>query len=147
LWKNKFIKAVRHITENNFIFIDYKKFNVMNKKISGIVIFIIAAIAAWHVNLNLNSQYKKLSGISLANVEALAQESEEGTGNTGCNAKTSNKRYRGRCSSGNYYTTYDYMEYTFSCTGNGGSCSGLVGSSGNDCSNSWNNVTLTTKNC
>jgi hypothetical protein len=50
----------------------------MKKKIlSGIVLFTIAAIAAW--NVNLNSQSNELSDISLANVEALATES--GTGN------------------------------------------------------------------
>jgi anti-sigma regulatory factor (Ser/Thr protein kinase) len=46
----------------------------MNKKILyGIAVLAIAAVAAW--NVNLNSQNNDLSDISLANVEALAEES------------------------------------------------------------------------
>jgi hypothetical protein len=43
--------------------------------ISGIAVLAIAAVAAWNVGLNLNSQNShNLSDIQLANVEALAQE-------------------------------------------------------------------------
>jgi hypothetical protein len=46
----------------------------MNKKIlGGIAIFAIAALSVF--NVNFNSQSNKLSDISLANVEALAEES------------------------------------------------------------------------
>ncbi|MDR0680723.1 MAG: hypothetical protein LBG15_02555 [Dysgonamonadaceae bacterium] len=46
----------------------------MIKKIwSGIALLAIVAVAAW--NVNLNSQSNDLSEISLANIEALAQES------------------------------------------------------------------------
>jgi hypothetical protein len=49
----------------------------MKKKIfGGIALLAIAAMAAW--NVNLNSQSNELSDISLANVEALANEG--GTG-------------------------------------------------------------------
>jgi hypothetical protein len=61
-------------------FINELNFLKMKKKIlSGIVLFAIAAVAAW--NVNLNSQSDDLSGISLANVEALADD-ESASGNT-----------------------------------------------------------------
>jgi hypothetical protein len=45
----------------------------MSKKLfGGIVILAIAAVAAW--NVNLNSQSNDLSDIALTNVEALASE-------------------------------------------------------------------------
>jgi hypothetical protein len=47
----------------------------MNKKfLYGIAIFAVAAVAAW--NVNLNSQKSDMSGLSLANVEALAGEND-----------------------------------------------------------------------
>jgi hypothetical protein len=47
----------------------------MKKKIlGGIALLAIAAVAAW--NVDLNSQSNELSAVSLANVEALAQESK-----------------------------------------------------------------------
>ena len=46
---------------------------IMNKKIFyGIAVCIVAAIAAW--NVNLSSKTKGMSDVSLANVEALASE-------------------------------------------------------------------------
>ncbi|GHT15520.1 hypothetical protein FACS189426_23180 [Bacteroidia bacterium] len=49
----------------------------MNKKILfGIVALAIAGVSV--VNVNFNSQSNNLSGVSLANVEALAQESGGG---------------------------------------------------------------------
>jgi hypothetical protein len=55
----------------------------MKKKIFGVIAIVaIAAAAAW--NVNCNSQSSKLSDISLANVEALAQESGGGYGYVCC---------------------------------------------------------------
>ena len=46
----------------------------MNKKIFyGIAVCVVAAMAAWNVNMNSN---EGLSDVSLANVEALASESD-----------------------------------------------------------------------
>jgi hypothetical protein len=48
----------------------------MKKKIfGGIALLAIAAVAAW--NVDLNSQSNELSAVSLANVEALAGESAD----------------------------------------------------------------------
>ena len=45
----------------------------MNKKIFyGIAVFVVAAMAAW--NVNISAQKSGLSDVSLANVEALATE-------------------------------------------------------------------------
>jgi Tfp pilus assembly protein FimT len=50
--------------------------------LGSLAVLAIAAVAAWNVSVNLNSQdNSELSDIQLANVEALAQEST--TGNTG----------------------------------------------------------------
>jgi hypothetical protein len=47
----------------------------MNKFfLGGIAVVVIAAVAAWNVSVNLNSQKSELSDVSLANVEALASE-------------------------------------------------------------------------
>jgi hypothetical protein len=57
---------------NEFINI-LKNFKQMRKYIlGGIALLAIAAVAAW--NVNLNSQSNDLSDISLANVEALADD-------------------------------------------------------------------------
>ena len=45
-----------------------------DKIFGGIVVLAVAAVAAVNVNVNLNSQKSDLPAISLANVEALAQE-------------------------------------------------------------------------
>ena len=48
----------------------------MNKKIFyGIAVFVVAVVAAW--NVNFGSQMKGMSDVSLANIEALAQETTE----------------------------------------------------------------------
>ena len=50
----------------------------MKKKIfGGIAVLAIAAVAAWNVGVNLNSQKSGLSDVLLANIEALGQ-SENG---------------------------------------------------------------------
>jgi Tfp pilus assembly protein FimT len=47
----------------------------MKKKIFGLIaVLAIAAVAAWNVSVNFSSQKNELSDISMANVEALAQE-------------------------------------------------------------------------
>ena len=49
----------------------------MNKKIFGfLLVFVIAFFSA--INVNINSQKKGLSDVSLANVEALAEETGSG---------------------------------------------------------------------
>jgi hypothetical protein len=54
------------------LFINLLKNKTMRKKIlSGSALLAIAAVAAWNVNIN---SHNDLSGVSLANVEALAQE-------------------------------------------------------------------------
>jgi hypothetical protein len=71
----------------------------MKKKIiGGIALLAIVAVAAW--NMDLNSQSDKLSAVSLANVEALAQSEVE---DIGCNkeydevcVKINNKEVKGR---------------------------------------------------
>jgi hypothetical protein len=50
--------------------------------LGGIAVVVIAAVAAW--NMGLNSQKSDLSDISLANVEALAQESSSSHCNRLC---------------------------------------------------------------
>jgi hypothetical protein len=56
----------------------------MKKKVFyGSAVLVIAAVAAW--NVNLNSQSNDLSDISLANVEALAEESDECPNGCYCN--------------------------------------------------------------
>jgi hypothetical protein len=58
-----------------FYFINYLNFQKMKKKIlGGIAMLAIAAVAV--VNVNLNSQGHELSAISLANVEALAEDED-----------------------------------------------------------------------
>jgi hypothetical protein len=53
----------------------------MKKKIlSGSALLAVAAVAAW--NVSINSQKSDTSGLSLANMEALAQEGEKGGVNT-----------------------------------------------------------------
>jgi hypothetical protein len=65
------VKSARHIAENEFMFIDYQKIKIMNKKkLGGIAILVIACVAAF--NVSLNSQNGKTGDISLANSEALA---------------------------------------------------------------------------
>jgi len=50
----------------------------MKKKIlGGIAVLVIVAVAVW--NVNLSSQTKGMSNIMLANVEALAGESSDGS--------------------------------------------------------------------
>jgi hypothetical protein len=44
------------------------------KIFGGIAVLAIAAVATWNVSVNISSERDKLSEISLANVEALAQE-------------------------------------------------------------------------
>ena len=44
------------------------------KIFGGIVVLAIAAVAAWNMGVNHSSERNQLSEISLANVEALAQE-------------------------------------------------------------------------
>ena len=56
----------------------------MKKKIiGGIAVLAIAAVAAWNVGVNLNSQKNELPDVMLVNVEALASGEGGGTGNTG----------------------------------------------------------------
>jgi hypothetical protein len=75
------------------------KINFIKKKIlGGTALLAIAAVAAW--NMNLNSQGNDLSDVSLANVEALAQES----GGNSCSASAN-------C----YYGSQ--IEGSVSCTG------------------------------
>ncbi|MDR3184122.1 MAG: NVEALA domain-containing protein [Prevotellaceae bacterium] len=48
----------------------------MRKNVLGLIaLFVVAIVAAW--NVSLNSQNNQLSGISLANVEALAEENND----------------------------------------------------------------------
>ncbi|MDR3184125.1 MAG: NVEALA domain-containing protein [Prevotellaceae bacterium] len=48
----------------------------MRKNVLGLIaLFVVAIVAAW--NVSLNSQNNQLFGISLANVEALAEGNEE----------------------------------------------------------------------
>ncbi|MDR3184120.1 MAG: NVEALA domain-containing protein [Prevotellaceae bacterium] len=48
----------------------------MRKNVLGLIaLFVVAIVAAW--NVSLNSQNNKLSGLSLANIEALAEGNEE----------------------------------------------------------------------
>jgi hypothetical protein len=54
------------------------------KIIGGITVIAIAAVAAWNVGVNLNSQKNELSDILLANVEALASEGIEGKSYVRC---------------------------------------------------------------
>lgn len=50
----------------------------MKKYFLGVIaVLMVAAVAAWNVNLKLNSRSSNLSGISLANVEALAGDEDD----------------------------------------------------------------------
>jgi hypothetical protein len=86
----------------------------MKKKIlGGIALLAIAAVAAW--NVSLNSQSNDLSDISLANVEALAEE------NKGCSYRKKEK-----CETESEYKNNSGQKCktrttTISCSGTGGS--------------------------
>lgn len=117
----------------------------MKKKIfGGFAVLAIATVAVW--NVSLGSQSSELSGISLANVEALAAGE---SGGSGCTSNSSRDHYYGQCPRGSYYSSYDYTICSFSCSGESGSCSGIQGKSGNDCSQSYGsgNLTSSTKSC
>jgi chromate transport protein ChrA len=62
-----------HQLINKLNFLKIKK-----KILYGITVIAIAAVAAWNVSVNLNSQKNELSDISLANIEALASENSSG---------------------------------------------------------------------
>jgi hypothetical protein len=51
--------------------------------LGGIAALMIAAVAAWNVNVSIN-QKNELSLLELANVEALANNNEQGTGARSC---------------------------------------------------------------
>ena len=76
--KGSYIQFFCYIFASDLILVlqIYKKeFTIMNKKkiLGSIAILAIAALAAFNVNININKNL--LSGFSLDNIEALAQES------------------------------------------------------------------------
>jgi hypothetical protein len=66
----------------------------------SVIVLVIAALAAWNVNVNLHSRSSNLSGISLANVDALAYGEDDN--NTGGNNPTICYKIKSSCSC--YYT-------------------------------------------
>jgi len=65
-----------------------KNKNMKKKVFGGIAILAIAVVAAWNVNLSKHDS--GLSGVSLANVEALAQDNGESSPNTSGSCKWKN---------------------------------------------------------
>ena len=83
------------------LFVKLTKLYIMNKKtiFGSIAVLVIAAMAAF--NVNVNSQEKGLSDVSLANVEALANETPDWWGGYTTGSKS--------------FTRPDGSEFTIPC--------------------------------
>jgi hypothetical protein len=75
-------------------------------KLAVLAVLTIAAVAAWNISVNLNSQKTELSDISLANVEALASEGYSGGG-----------YYKNYCSNYNNYYKCSTHQQPETCLG------------------------------
>jgi hypothetical protein len=119
----------------------------MNKKIlGGAAILVISAIAVF--NMNLESKSNRLSGFSLANVEALAGENN-GSSNK-CEQVSVLVNYKEMCSTNpvKHVTTYG-VNYSCKKSSSGSTTckSGFEGTYSNDCTGESTTHTATASGC
>ena len=112
------------------------------KNLSGVFALVLLATAGFGVHKSLKND-AGLSDLALANVEALAQNEDEG-GNGPCYTFQSLSYDRIVC-----YGGYTWVwTYEFNCNGSDGSCSGIIGSTGTDCNGRpFDYRTTITRNC
>lgn len=129
----------------------------MKKKIlGGIFILIVVIFAAFNVNINLKQQKSHLSLLNSANIEALAETTEEGESSSNKNECNQLIEYKldplngTQCRDRDYYTTYRMSITSYTCgKGFGSSCKKGNLRKGNDCNNSYddNISSLKVKSC